>query len=140
VSRQRRNQGQNTISRHFTHQIRVRWGEVDAQGVVFNANYLIYADVAGTEYYRHLGILAGTIEDLSQTYVVDAHLQFKSPARYDDLLTCTVIPTRVGNSSFQLVIKIARDDTELTQITLTYVRAINGQSTRLSDAFRALIA
>lgn len=124
---------------YFTHQIRVRWGEVDAQGVVFNANYLIYADVAGTEYYRTLGILADTVEDLSQTYVVDAHLQFKSPARYDDLLTCTVIPARIGNSSFQLVIKIAREDTELTEITLTYVRAIDGQPTRLSDAFRALI-
>lgn len=128
------------MTQPFTHPIRVRWGEVDAQGVVFNANYLVYADVAGTEYYRHLGILADTVEDLSQVYVVDAHLQFKSPARYDDLLTCTVIPSRIGNSSFQLVVKIARDDTELTEITLTYVRAVNGQSARLSDAFRALIS
>lgn len=127
------------MTQPFTHPIRVRWGEVDAQGVVFNANYLIYADVAGTEYYRALGILADSVEDLSQTYVVDAHLQFKSPARYDDLLTCTVIPTRIGNSSFQLVVTIARDDIELTEITLTYVRAIDGQSTRLSDVFRALL-
>ena len=124
----------------FTHDIRVRWGEVDAQGVVFNANYLVYADVAGTEYYRHLGILNADIEDLTQTYVVDARLGFKSPARYDDMLTCTVIPTRVGNSSFQLTIHIARDTTELTEITLTYVRAIDGQSTPLSDAFRTLIS
>ena len=124
----------------FTHQFRVRWGEVDAQGVVFNANYLVYADVAGTEYYRHLGILDADVEDLHQTYVVDAHLSFKSPARNDDLLTCTVRPTHVGTSSFQLTIDIARDTTPLSQITLTYVRAINGKSAPLSDAFRALIS
>ena len=124
----------------FTHQIRVRWGEVDAQGVVFNANYLVYADVAGTEYYRHLGILGTDLEDLHQTYVVDAQLGFKSPARCDDLLTCTVEPVHIGNSSFQLAIRIYRDHEHLTEIKLTYVRAIDGKPTRLSDAFRALLS
>ncbi|MEG1452630.1 acyl-CoA thioesterase [Brevundimonas sp.] len=128
------------MSQAFTQQIRVRWGEVDAQGVVFNAHYLVYADVAGTEYYRHLGVLHADIPDLIQVYVVDAHLSFKSPARNDDLLTCTVTPTHIGNSSFQLRVSIARDTTLLTEITLTYVRAINGQPTRLSEPFRALIS
>ena len=124
----------------FTHQIRVRWGEVDAQEVVFNPNYLVYADVAGTEFFRHLGLKNGQIEDVLQTYVVDAHIQFKSPARYDDLLDCTVQTGRIGNSSFQIIVHSHRDDTLLTEITLTYVRAINGQSTPLSDAFRTILS
>ena len=30
----------------FSHQLRVRWSEVDAQGVVFNPHYLTFADIA----------------------------------------------------------------------------------------------
>ncbi|NJM50545.1 MAG: hypothetical protein HC843_06370 [Sphingomonadales bacterium] len=38
----------------FHHQFRVRWAETDAQGIVFNARYLDYADIAITEYWRAL--------------------------------------------------------------------------------------
>ena len=38
----------------FFHPLRVRWAEVDPQGIVFNGNYLTYADVAITEYFRAL--------------------------------------------------------------------------------------
>ena len=40
----------------FSHQLRVRWSEVDAQGVVFNPHYLTFADIAVTEYYRAIGM------------------------------------------------------------------------------------
>lgn len=33
----------------FFHSLRVRWAEVDPQGIVFNGNYLTYLDVATTE-------------------------------------------------------------------------------------------
>lgn len=128
------------MTQPYTHQLRVRWGEVDAQGVVFNPNYLLYADVAGTEYFRHLGRDGLTVPDFLELYVVDAHLSFKSPARYDDLIDCAVEPVRIGTSSFHLKITISRDGDLLTEITLTYVRAVDGQSTPLSDAFRALVA
>ena len=36
--------------------IEVRWSEVDAQKIVFNAHYLMYADVAVTDYWRQLGL------------------------------------------------------------------------------------
>lgn len=124
----------------FSTPIRVRWSEADPQGVVFNGNYLVYADAAGTEYFRHLGVIGSDIEDFLQLYVVDAHLSFKAPARADDLITCTVQPTHLGKSSFQLSVTVSRDDTELTVITLTYVRAIDGQSTPLSETFRALLS
>jgi len=128
------------MTQPYTHQLRVRWGEVDAQGVVFNPNYLLYADVAGTEYFRHLGRDGLTVPDFLELYVVDAHISFKSPARYDDLIDCAIEPVRLGTSSFQLRFTITRAGELLTEITLTYVRAVDGQSTPLSDAFRALVA
>jgi YbgC/YbaW family acyl-CoA thioester hydrolase len=36
----------------FVHELRVRYGECDPQGIVFNANYLLYFDVAFTELWR----------------------------------------------------------------------------------------
>ena len=40
----------------FRHRVRVRYGEIDSQAVLFNARYLDYADIAITEYFRGLGI------------------------------------------------------------------------------------
>ena len=39
----------------LAHTLRVRWAEVDPQSIVFNANYLMYFDVAATEYWRAVG-------------------------------------------------------------------------------------
>ena len=39
------------------HALRVRWAEVDMQGVVFNGHYLTYCDVCVTEYWRAIGVL-----------------------------------------------------------------------------------
>ena len=38
----------------FTHVLRIRYAEVDAQGIVFNSHYLTYFDCAITEYYRKI--------------------------------------------------------------------------------------
>ena len=42
----------------FRHRLplRVRWAEVDKQGVVFNAHYLLYCDVCVTEYWRAIDV------------------------------------------------------------------------------------
>ena len=121
----------------FRHALRVRWSEVDAQGVVFNPNYFVYADVAGTEFFRSIGVLQSTVPDLLECYAVDAHAQFKAPARFDDLLDITVAPERLGRSSFTLAIDIHRDGALLVAVRMVYVRAREGVSTPLSDAFRA---
>lgn len=38
------------------HRLSVRWAEVDAQKIVFNAHYLMYADVAITEYWKQMAM------------------------------------------------------------------------------------
>ena len=121
----------------MTTDLRVRWGEVDAQGVVFNANYLMYADVAVTEFMRANGIMEHCREEFGHTFVVDAHLTFMASARFDDVLTLAVRCDRIGRSSYVLKIEMSRDGEGLCVATMTYVRAANGQSVALSEAFRA---
>jgi len=121
----------------FRHALRVRWSEVDPQGVVFNPNYFVYADVAGTEFFRSIGVLQSSVPDLLECYAVDAHAQFKSPARFDDVIDVTVTPERPGRSSFTLAIDIHRDGALLVAVRMVYVRARDGVSVALSDDFRA---
>ena len=123
----------------FTTQLRVRWGEVDAQGVVFNPNYFVYADVAATEFFRAAGVMTDTYEDMGQSYVVDARASFRSSARFDDLLDIQVSVPRIGRSSYELRVDIRRGDDLLTEVSLTYVRALEGRSEPLSDAYRAML-
>ena len=87
--------------------LRVRYGETDAQGVVFNANYLLYYDVAITEYLRALGWnyrahIATGVDFHTVRTVVD----YRAPIRFDDEIEVGVRPGRVGNSSLTWALEI----------------------------------
>ncbi len=120
----------------MTTELRVRWSEVDGQEVVFNANYLMYADVAVTEFMRANGIMTECREEFGQTFVVDAHLSFRASARFDDLLSLAVTCDRVGRSSYVLKVEISRGGEVLCVADMTYVRAVDGTSVALSEGFR----
>ncbi|PJZ70893.1 thioesterase [Leptospira perolatii] len=70
----------------FFHPIRVRYSEVDSQGVVFNANYLNYFDVSLNEYMRHLkyDYLGESKRTGLDFMVTRSVVDFKSPARFDE--------------------------------------------------------
>ena len=67
----------------IVHELRVRYGECDPQGIVFNANYLLYFDVAFTELWREaVGSWQEMVErDGVDAVVREAKLRFRSPAR-----------------------------------------------------------
>ena len=109
----------------FSFPLRVRWAEVDAQGIVFNAHYLAYFDVGITEYWRAIGLsypegLAGTGGDL---FVVKSQLDYHGSARYDDMLDIVVRIARIGNSSISFAIGIHRGDELLVSGEVVYVFA-----------------
>jgi acyl-CoA thioester hydrolase len=70
--------------------IRVRYSETDAMGVVYYGNYFVWFEVGRTEWLRQIGATYRQLE--TEGYflpVVEAHCEYKSPAHYDDLLTIT---------------------------------------------------
>lgn len=83
----------------FTHTLRVRYAEIDGQKVVYNAHYLTYLDLAFTEYFRAIGIQFVEASAFD-TALVKATLEYKRPARLDDLLDIHVSIPRLGNTSF----------------------------------------
>lgn len=107
----------------FSLPLRVRWAEVDPQGVVFNGNYLTYFDVGMTEYFRALGYpypdgLAPFDSDL---YVVRSVIDYHQPAAYDDQLDILVRTGRLGRTSLQLLLEIHRGEDHLISGELVYV-------------------
>lgn len=100
------------------HALRVRWGECDPQGVVFNPNYLMYADVAGTEHMRGMGVLHLG----GEMFVVNANLNFRASARFDDLLQIGARVESIGRSSMVMLVAIWREDVLLADVRATYVR------------------
>jgi YbgC/YbaW family acyl-CoA thioester hydrolase len=109
----------------FTYPLRVRWGEVDMQKVVFNPHYLTYADTAMGGYWRALAFpYESTLESLGgDLFVKKSTIEYFASARYDDLLNIGVKCQRIGNSSLTFQVAIFRGETLLTLVELIYVFA-----------------
>lgn len=98
----------------FRFSLRVRWSEVDAQGVVFNGRYLDYLEVAQAEYYRHLGVTLYDEEGRRyfDTAAVRVELDFVAPARVDELLDVYTRVVKIGSSSITTATEIHRSGSE----------------------------
>ena len=109
----------------FVHRLRVRWAEVDRQGIVFNGHYLTYFDVGITEYYRALGnpYPDGLAQQGTDLYVRKAELEYHASAEYDDEVDVCVRVERLGRSSFDFRVEIYRADQLLVGGKVIYVNA-----------------
>jgi acyl-CoA thioester hydrolase len=106
----------------FVHRLRVRYGECDPQGIVFNANYLLYFDVAFTELWRAaVGPWQEMVEHGVDAVVADARLRFHAPARFDDELQLRARIAKLGATSITTDIDVVRDEQTLVAGTLRHV-------------------
>lgn len=109
----------------FFEPLRVRWAEIDAQQVVFNAHYQNYFDVAVGGYWR--GLALPYIETMDQLggdlFVRKATLEYLGSARYDDQLRIGVRCERIGHSSLQMLCAVFRGTELLVHGELIYVFA-----------------
>jgi acyl-CoA thioester hydrolase len=106
----------------YVHELRVRYGECDPQGIVFNANYLLYFDVAFTELWRAaIGKWTDMVERGVDAVVAETNLKFRAPARYDDLLRLRCWIDELGTTSMIVRVDITRDDQVLVEGRSRYV-------------------
>jgi acyl-CoA thioester hydrolase len=108
----------------FHYDIRVRFADTDLQRIVFNGNYLTYYDVAWTEYFRELGLeYDSMIESGLDTVLARTTIEFKSPARFDEILEVYTRVSRIGNSSIDFDFEIYRrgDDRLVSSAKSLYV-------------------
>ncbi len=130
---------------NFATTLRVRWMECDAQGIVFNGAYLSYLEVAQAEYFRNLGFSIYRIAQRGyfDSAVVKADLEFKAPARVDDLLQLNTRVAGIGNTSLTLAVEIYPENADklLTRMMAVYVGFYPATETTrpVPAAIRALV-
>jgi acyl-CoA thioester hydrolase len=108
----------------FEHRLRVRYAEVDAQGVVFNAHWLTYFDDAMTRYFDALGYdpkVTWSDGGPFDVMLVASRIEWRGPAGFDDEVRISVAPARLGRSSFDLAFTARVEDREVVTATTTYV-------------------
>ena len=96
----------------FAHELRVRYGECDPQGIVFNPNYLAYFDHTVTELWRASSL--GSWEAWSSAASTSSWARPTSasapPARFDDLITVSAEIAHFGTTCLKLELLIHRGD------------------------------
>lgn len=95
----------------FHYYLQVRYGECDAQKVVFNARYGDYVDLAASEYLRAICPRQQLPQGEFDYQVVKLTIVWKAPARFRDVLAIAVRTTQIGNTSFTLEMDICNEDT-----------------------------
>ncbi len=104
------------------YQHRVRYQETDAQGFVFNSRYLEFVDVGMVEFVRCLGWAYPEFVAIgADPSVVRAEVDYRKPARFDDLLDVQVDCIHVGTSSFRLRTTITRAGELIASARMVYV-------------------
>lgn len=86
----------------FKTQIRVRNYEIDWQGVVHNANYLLYFEVGRVAYLEHVGVKVdvNSIQHDSKVVVVRNEIDYRAPACFNDLLNVYTRISFIRETSF----------------------------------------
>jgi acyl-CoA thioester hydrolase len=84
----------------YRHVIRPRYGEIDMQGVVFNAHYFAYCDDACDSWMRSL---FGSFEEAGWDFMLKrAEVVWDGAARLGDVLDIDVATVRLGTTSFDV--------------------------------------
>lgn len=94
----------------FSTNLRVRFAETDAQGIAHNSNYLVWFEVARVEYLeRHAGGYQQLRELGIEVLVLESHVRYLQPARFDDRLVVRARCLDLKGARFRYEYAIERD-------------------------------
>ena len=124
---------------------RVRFAETDQQGIVFYGEYVTYQDEAVTAFLRDLGYDYDAIRAADwDIHVVSTELNYRQPARFEDVLVNEVRVANIGEASIEFDYRARRQaDNELVvegAVTHVAVDATTGEPTRVPESFRDAVA
>jgi acyl-CoA thioester hydrolase len=96
---------------NFASDVRVRFAETDAQGIAHNSNYFVWFEVARVEYLERYAGGYQRLRDLGlEAVVLETHVRYLQPARFDDRLRVHARCLDVRGARFRYEYAIARSD------------------------------
>ena len=130
----------------FFHDFRVRYSEIDAQGVVFNAHYLTYYDTAINEYFRNLGFdYQGYVDRTGADFhLVKSEVIYEKPIRFDAEIEVGVRTAKIGNTSVTFILEIfgkgSAERYASGEIVWVHTDQTSHQTTPVSEEIRQMIS
>lgn len=95
-------------------EIRVRYSETDQMGVVYHGSYIPYFEIGRVEWLRNKGVSYKELEESGIALpIVSMSLNYKKPARYDDLLTVHTKFKSLSNVKIEFDCEIRNENKEL---------------------------
>jgi acyl-CoA thioester hydrolase len=118
------------MTKPFRYYLRVRYQDCDAQHVVFNSRYSEYADLTSFEFMRAALPRPTDVHDGTfECQVVRQVIEWKSPARFDNVLEVSTWVSRVGTTSFVINTEMRRaGETEVLATTETIYVLVDPKS------------
>jgi acyl-CoA thioester hydrolase len=99
-------------ARVFSQQVRVPYADTDQMGVVYYANYFVYFEMARSGLVREIGLPYSALEKRGVFLpVVEAHCQYRKPARYEDLLDVRTCCRSEGGVRLRIEYEVKRLET-----------------------------
>lgn len=115
------------MSAPFVHEFRVRWGECDPQGIVFNANYVSYFDdTIGALWRTAFGSYAAMTERGIDMVVAEVNLVYRASARPEEMLQVEARIERLGETSMITLMRVMREEELLVEGRIRHVFVDNG--------------
>lgn len=114
-------------------QVRVRYSETDQMGVVYHGSYVPYFEMGRVEWLRNHGVSYKMMEEQGIALpIVSMHINYKKPARYDDLLTVKTKLTSQASVKIEFDCEIWSEQNELlttAHFVLVFVDMKTGRPT-----------
>ncbi len=97
-------------------QIRVRYAETDAMGIVHHAVYPVWMELGRSDLLRQMGQSYAAWEQRGvMMSVAELHVRFRSPAKYDELIEVHSQLTEAGRRRVVFAYVVVRDGTRLAE-------------------------
>ena len=111
--------------------VRVRYSETDQMGVVYHGSYVPYFEIGRVEWLRNKGVSYKALEESGIALpIVSMHLNYKKPARYDDVLTVVTKLEKYSGVKIEFNCEIRNENKELlttAHFILVFVDTKNGK-------------
>lgn len=124
--------------------VRVRYAETDQMGVAWHGHFLAWFEVGRTDLLRRQGTTYRALEEAGlRLPVIEAHVRFLRPARYDDVLEIRTRLAEVSGARVRFDYEVHRDGTDdplATGVTAHAAVDARGRPRRLPEALRRLLA
>ncbi|KAA2234398.1 tol-pal system-associated acyl-CoA thioesterase [Salinarimonas soli] len=119
--------------------VRVYYEDTDFSGVVYHASYLRFMERGRTELLRALSVAQSDLhtDDAGLAFAVRRMtIDFRRPARMDDLLEVATRPHEMRGASMILAQEVRRSDEVLVSAEVMVAAVREGRAVRIPDALR----